>query len=303
MHVGFRSHWRLGILLLFSMVLISACGGSDSPGADTTEGASSSTAVSAGSGSGSNPTPVPEPTSSGGGGSIGLNDALEEMIALYEEMLDVLVDVTDEASARDAVDDVARIAGQFEELERRMGNYSEAEIASAAISSRFRNFGQELGAEILRISANPEAIALLGPAFSEFEGNDAPSPTPASRPSSGLETTAPVAGVEAPTPNVNLSAGGIACQLFGGVFAEYSTSLDPTKILNFGDSVRALQESGEAADEPDIREAVKGMIESIDNGGGVPDETIAKHFETMNLICSDNYSGIYLEAMMSAFQR
>ena len=68
---------------------------------------------------------------------MGLDDALDEAIELYEEFLEVLAGVTDEASARAAVDDVTRIVGEFEELDKRMDDYTEAEIASAALSSRF----------------------------------------------------------------------------------------------------------------------------------------------------------------------
>ena len=85
---------------------------------------------------------------------MGLEEALDEVIMLYEELLDVLVDVTDEASARAAADDVMRITDEFEELENRMGDYSNEEIARAAVSTRFFGFANDLG-ELNRLGPDP----------------------------------------------------------------------------------------------------------------------------------------------------
>ena len=73
---------------------------------------------------------------------MGLEEALDQVIMLYEELLGVLVNVTDEASARAAADEVMRIADQFEELENRMGDYSDEEITRAAVSTRFFGFAR-----------------------------------------------------------------------------------------------------------------------------------------------------------------
>ena len=87
------------------------------------------------------------------------------------------------------------------------------------------------------------------------------------------------------------------------MFAEYAASLDPSKILDFGDAVRTLQASGESADESEIRDAVKGMVESVDNQLGVPDDTIEIHMEAMNRVCIANYLEAYMEAITKGFQR
>ena len=50
-----------------------------------------------------------------------------------------------------------------------MEDYSEAEIASAALSTRFRNFGQDLNNEMTRIAANPAVFVLLAEAFEGLE--------------------------------------------------------------------------------------------------------------------------------------
>ena len=68
---------------------------------------------------------------------MGLEEALDQVIMLYEDLLSVLANVRDEASARAASAEVARITGEFEEIEKRMDDYSEQEIASAALSTRF----------------------------------------------------------------------------------------------------------------------------------------------------------------------
>lgn len=198
----FTIKWRLGVLLLFSALLIGACGGSDAPDSASTEEAPIATSVSASGSAASTPTSVPEQTS--GGGTIGLDDALIQGIGLYEELLDVLADITDVGSARAAADDVTRIVRQFEELDKRIEEYSEAEIASAAITNRFQNFGQELGREMFRISVIPGAGDLLGEAFENLGGGETPPSTltdPAGRP---LETVAPVVGTDTPPSNANL---------------------------------------------------------------------------------------------------
>ena len=163
-------NWRWGILLLCSDLFIGACGGSDSLESGSTKVVPTATAASATGGSASTATSAPQPTatkasSGGGGGNLGLDDALDEAIELYEEFLEVLAGVTDEASARAAVDDVTRIVGEFEELDKRMDDYTEAEIASAALSSRFLNFGQELNLEMSRIFSDPAIFLLLAEAF------------------------------------------------------------------------------------------------------------------------------------------
>ena len=184
-------NWRWGILLLCSVLFIGACGGSDSLESGSTKVVPTATAASATGGSASTATSAPQPTataasaiggsastatsapqptatkasSGGGGGNLGLDDALDEAIELYEEFLEVLAGVTDEASARAAVDDVTRIVGEFEELDKRMDDYTEAEIASAALSSRFLNFGQELNLEMSRIFSDPAIFLLLAEAF------------------------------------------------------------------------------------------------------------------------------------------
>ncbi len=77
--------------------------------------------------------------------------------------------VTDEASARATVDDLTRITEDLEALNERIGDYSDAEIASAALSGRFRSFGQDFGAEMGRLAANPAAFALLAEAFENLQ--------------------------------------------------------------------------------------------------------------------------------------
>ena len=50
-----------------------------------------------------------------------------------------------------------------------MGDYTDAEIANAALSSRFFGFGQELSNEMMRIAANPAVFVLLAEAFEDLE--------------------------------------------------------------------------------------------------------------------------------------
>ena len=96
---------------------------------------------------------------------------MDQAIDLWEELLDVMAGVTDEASARAAVDDVTRITEDLKALNDRIGDYSDAEIASAALSGRFRSFGQDFGAAIGRHVANPAAFALLAEALEGLDAN------------------------------------------------------------------------------------------------------------------------------------
>lgn len=168
----------LGLLLLVLALAFGACGGSDSLDATATVTPPETTAASSGGAtSTANPVPqatAPQPsatqTSSGGfGGTVGLDDALDEAIRLYEELIDALATVTDEASARAAAPHVASIIEKFEGLDKVMGDYTDAEIANAALSTRFFGFGQELGNEMMRIAANPAVFVLLAEAFEDLE--------------------------------------------------------------------------------------------------------------------------------------
>ena len=177
-------------------MFIVACGGSDSPEpssttaaptattASTIEVASSTatsapqatataTAPSASEGVASTATSVPETTasqtSSGAvGETLGLEEALNELTALYEELVVVLSKVTDEASARAVVDDMARIAGRFEDLDELMNDFSEEEITNAFLSGRLAGFSQEFTNEMIRISSDPALFGFLSEAFENF---------------------------------------------------------------------------------------------------------------------------------------
>ena len=110
--------------------------------------------------------PTATPAISGsGGGKLALDAAIDEVVVLYENLLDVLASVTDEASARAAIEDVTRISSQFQALDDRMGEYSQAEIASAVLSGRLMGLGEELSREIIRISTDPTIFMLLSEAF------------------------------------------------------------------------------------------------------------------------------------------
>ena len=76
-----QSKWRLGFLLLFSVVFIAACSGSDAPEPTQTEAAPSATEVSA---SGSTGTTTSGPAGGSGGGTIGLDQTFDEVIELYK---------------------------------------------------------------------------------------------------------------------------------------------------------------------------------------------------------------------------
>ena len=172
-----RPKLSVGLLLLVLSLVMGACGGSDSPGVTATVTPTESTAsssVGATSTAGQVPrTATPQPTatqtsSSGGSGTVDLDDALDEAIRLYEELFDTLAIVTDETSARAAADDIARIINQFEELDKRF-DYSDAEIASATLSSRLFDISQEFSNEMVRLAANPAVFALLAEAFEDLE--------------------------------------------------------------------------------------------------------------------------------------
>ena len=61
-----RVNWSRGLLVVLSVLFIGACGGSDSSDGDA----------------------------NGGGGTVGLDEALDQVIELYDEILDVLAGVT-----------------------------------------------------------------------------------------------------------------------------------------------------------------------------------------------------------------
>ncbi len=169
-----RVNWRWGILLLCSVLFIEACGGSDSPDSNSAEVAPTATAASASGGPASPATSVLQPTatqpsSSGGGGNLGLNDALDELIELYEEMLDVLVDVTDEASAGAAMDDLSRIANEINHLENHMGDYTEAEFTNSALWGRFLGSRQDISNQFNRISVDAAVLELVTEALENPE--------------------------------------------------------------------------------------------------------------------------------------
>lgn len=155
-----RNDCRWGSLLLCSVLFIVACGGSDSFETGSTTAAPTATLA---------PQPTATQESSGGGdGNLSLDEALDEVIELYRKLLAVLTGVTDEVSAKAAVDDVVRISSQFEDLEERMGDYSQAEIANAAISGRLSGFGEELSKEMIRITSDPAIYSLLAEAFGDL---------------------------------------------------------------------------------------------------------------------------------------
>ena len=131
-----------GLLLLFSCLLIGACGRSDSP-KSTSVSDVDSTDVS----------------------TVGIDETLEPVIELYEELLDVLAGVTDEASAEAASGELSRIANRVEDLERRMGDFTQAEAIRAPLWGRFLNLRQEFGNEFNRISADPAAFEAVATEF------------------------------------------------------------------------------------------------------------------------------------------
>ena len=112
-----------------------------------------------------------------------MDDAVDRSIELMQEMLDVLTRVSDEGSAREAVDDVTRIINQTEDLAE---SYSEAELAAADLSGRFRSLGQGVSTEIVRLFANPATSKALSDAF-----NASPTHTPPVVVNAGSSTTTP----------------------------------------------------------------------------------------------------------------
>ena len=129
----FRVNFALALSLLFSALLVGACGGSDAL----------------------------DSNSSGGDGPLEFDEGLDQVIELYEEMFDVLVKVADEASAVDAVDALLRISSGVENLEERMGSYSNADIARSSDWNRFLNIRRKIRNELERISADPAAFKLV----------------------------------------------------------------------------------------------------------------------------------------------
>ena len=162
-------NWRSGALLLFLVLLIGACGGNGAPESTSTRAAAPTTAVppseTAASTATSPPPATADQASSGGGDSLGLDEALEQVIELYNEMLVLLSVVTDETSAVAAVDGLSRISKQVEDLEEQMGEYSEAEVTGAALFGRFQSFRQAIASEFNRISADPTALELVSEAL------------------------------------------------------------------------------------------------------------------------------------------
>ncbi len=197
----FRVNWLRGVFLLCSVLLIVACGGSDStestssnnsPTATITSAEASTASTSSGSistnvvpaattdsgggGAASPSTSTPQATatqtiSSGGGGTLSVDEALDQLVEVYEELLIVLASVTDEASARAAVDEMTIISSKFEYLDEQMKDFSEADITAAFLTGRVGEFSQELTAELIRISSDPEIFKFLAEAFENFNLN------------------------------------------------------------------------------------------------------------------------------------
>ena len=156
----FRVNWLRGVFLLCSVLLIVACGGSDS-----TESTSSSAAPTATAATSASQSTATQAGSSGGGRTIEADEALDQLVELYQEMLTILAGVTDEASARAAADDVSRISDKFSDLDAIMEDLSQEEIMSAVLSGRLGNFGEELSKELMRLSSDPEIFRYLSEAF------------------------------------------------------------------------------------------------------------------------------------------
>ena len=156
----FRVNWLRGVLLLCSVLLIVACGGSDS-----TESTSSNAAPTATAATSASQSTTTQAGSSGGGRTIEADEALDQLVELYQEMLTILAGVTDEASARAAADDISRISDKFSDLDAIMEDLSQEEIMSAVLSGRLGNFGEELSKELMRLSSDPEIFRYLSEAF------------------------------------------------------------------------------------------------------------------------------------------
>jgi len=192
-----QAHWLSTIFVLLSILLISACGGSgestptsvpvDEGNSEAGSPSSSATKIP----ESTQTTPTNEPTRDGtprsgsDSGTLSLNDALDGSIELYVRLLDVLAGVTDEATAQAAVRELSDILREFQALGSQLEDYSDAEIASAVLSSRFYDLGQQFSGEVTRIMLNPATARVLAAAFSELEG------TGSSREDSGLTSTPP----------------------------------------------------------------------------------------------------------------
>ncbi len=156
----FRVNWLRGVFLLCSVLLIVACGGSDS-----TESTSSNAAPTATAATSASQSTATQAGSSGGGRTIEADEALDQLVELYQEMLTILAGVTDEASARAAADDISRISDKFSDLDAIMEDLSQEEIMGAVLSGRLGNFGEELSKELMRLSSDPEIFRYLSEAF------------------------------------------------------------------------------------------------------------------------------------------
>ena len=156
----FRVNWLRGVFLLCSVLLIVACGGSDS-----TESTSSNAAQTATAATSAPQATATQASSSSGGRTIAADEALDQLVELYKEMLTILAGVTDEASARAAADDISRISDKFSDLDATMEDLSQEEIMSAVLSGRLGNFGEELSKELMRLSSDPEIFRYLSEAF------------------------------------------------------------------------------------------------------------------------------------------
>ena len=197
----FRVNWLRGVFLLCSVLLIVACGGSDSTESTSSNAAPTATIASAGgsaasassgststnvaptatvastsgsTASAATSTPQATPTqasSSSGGRTLSVEEALDQLVVVYEELLIVLASVTDEASARAAVDEMTIISSKFEYLDEQMKDFSEADITAAFLTGRVGEFSQELTAELIRISSDPEIFKFLAEAFENFNLN------------------------------------------------------------------------------------------------------------------------------------
>lgn len=135
------AHWSFVFLLVFSVFIIGACGGADSP----------------------------EPTSVAGGAPLGIDEALEQTIQLYDQLLDVLAGVTDVASGRAAASDLSRLSGQIKELDTRIVSNSQEEFMSSIFWEPFVEVRRKFGNEFDRISANPAAFELVAEAFEDID--------------------------------------------------------------------------------------------------------------------------------------
>ena len=190
-----RVNWLTGVFLLCSVVLIGACGGSDSTDSTSTNDAPSSATASASGGASSTATSVPQATqasssraasstatsapqltptqenSSGGGGSLGIDEALDQLEEFYVQLLDVLSGVTDEASARAAVRELESITSGFDKVNEQMGDFSEQEFANAILTGRLSVFTEEITKEMMRISSDPAIFVLLAEAFQDLNPN------------------------------------------------------------------------------------------------------------------------------------